>query len=187
LYDTLTGLQVQGASQSLSCINYVPPSTTTTTTTIEEVTTTTTTTTVEPTTTTTTTTICIRPDGLLDGAFIYECNNGSDPMWEFSTVSVEDACNAWKYYRVGSGGTISSRFLNYESPLNIGDKVYWDNGTMDCYPFYDGIYWFQPDQTVAYFRNLGLTQIYIVTIVNSTIMDIDICTIETTTTTTTIP
>lgn len=42
-YDTMYGIQVQGASQSLNCGNYIPPSTTTTSTTLQPTTTTTTT------------------------------------------------------------------------------------------------------------------------------------------------
>ncbi|MCI4437652.1 MAG: hypothetical protein JHC33_12670 [Ignisphaera sp.] len=140
-------------------------------------------------TTTTTTTICQRPEGLTNGNLISSCHNSGDPEWIFYNVSVEDACNAFNYYRDNpetAGTGVNYWDMQYDT-LNIDTLVYRYNNGTDCTLINNGYYWFQPNisDITTYFKTIN--QISIVTIVAGYITAIDICNyIPTTTTTTTI-
>jgi hypothetical protein len=162
---------------------------TTSTTTTAIPTTTTTTSTSTSSTTTTTTTVCQTPSGLTTGDLIGYCNNEGDPTWYFSG-SVVEACDAFSYFRSGTGGGFSSSSIKYNS-LTVGEIVYRAYSN-NCVLMNDGNFWFLPNTENAstYFRTTN--QINIVTTVNGIITAINVCnyvppTSTTTTSTTTLP
>jgi hypothetical protein len=121
--------------------------------------------------------------------------NSNTINWNWKTVSVSYACEAFNYLKdvydsnVG-GGSIGYQQIQY-SQLQIGEILYLNPNqqpSTGCEVLQNGYYWFQPNDIVnklSYFYSLS--QINIVTVVDGIITAIDVCPyVPTTTTTTTI-
>jgi len=152
-------------------------------------TTSTTSTTTSTTSTTTTTTVCQRPTGLTDGILVSQVQNAGDPIWNFRTVSVVDACNAFNYYHVGTGGSYGFTQIEINS-LTIGERVYPGWSLTSCTNISAGYYIYQPNTAInvdVYLRDPATTSVQIVTVSLvggfSVITAIDTCLYTTTTTT----